>query len=403
MGIILVSTRDSFSKLITLITDDPYNSIGIYYPVSVMGSNFTCVHLYNIWENSTPVWVNYFIEEKSHTGHLKLEEIIRYHLVDKVITYPIKSEYRNRFKIFFSKIIANDDYGKIDNPFVWLLSFITNCTYQGKDHTTGYDIINYIIKMLDNPKCSKPLGTMELFRPNPLLSPKRTNNIVGPKSLEKINQKPYFSDQLNNLVNTFKEMYNSSDIFRTKLIEQKNGETLIDYINIEDNLHECMKKGLSCQDLIEPLNKIRDKVSAKSLKESDCYDDKRDEIAKELLSVRCHLTKILTDIKEDQDPVIIYFDKFLSHYNNMCEILGITPLDIPEISSATSIITTDQSVVTKLDNNFITVRVSDLTRYNKEELREILKTTNEISIVDSKYISLQNSIARELSGRNKND
>jgi len=399
MGIIMISTRDSFSKLMSLICDDVYTTVGIYCPASINGNNFICLYLYNIWENSTPIWVKYFMQDKQNTGHIDLEDIINYKLVDKIVKYPVKNEYKNRFKIYLSKIIAMEDNKVNDNSFKRLLSHVTGTVYKGGDVSTGYDVINYIIKMLDNPSCSKPSGTLCLMTPNPLMSPERKNNIIGCKSIDSINSNKMFTSQLDIFIDIFKDMFNKSDIFQSKLTEFKYSTLLKDYIDIEDNLYSCMSRGLSCKDMIDSLNKIRDKTGSEIIKQEQLYNDKRDDIAKELINFRQDLNKLINDINNDTTPIIIYIDKFLKHYNNLCNILDITQMDIPEISSASAIITTDQSVDLNVTDGYITIQASRLDRFTKEELREILKTINEISTVDSKYITLQNSIAQELSNR----
>jgi len=399
MGIITISTRDSFSKFMSLVCDNVYTTIGIYCPASINGNNFICLHLYNIWENTTPIWVKYFMQDKLNPGYIDLNDIINYKLVDKIIKYPVKNEYKNRFKIYLSKIIALEDNKNVGNCFEWLLSHMTGTVYKGDAVITGYDIVNYIIKMLDNPSCSKPNGTMSLITPNPLMSPDRKNNIVGCKSIDSINKNELFTNQLDLLTDTFKDMFNKSDIFQSKLAELKHNTLLKDYIDIEDNLFSCMSRGLSCKDMIESLNKIRDKTGGEIMTQEQFYDDKRDNIAKELINFRQDLNKLISNINNNTTPIIIYIDKFLEHYNNLCNILDITQLDIPEIHSASAIITTDQSVDLDINDGYITIQASRLDRFTKEELREILKTINEISIVDAKYIALQNSIAQELSNR----
>lgn len=393
MGIIMISTRDSFSKLISLVCDDVYTTIGIYYPATANGDNTVCVHLYNTWEKSTPTWVKVYMSDNKSV-HIELDNVLTYHLVDKVIMYPIKNEYKNRFKIYFSKIIANEDNQTYDDSFEWLLSRLTGTTYEGSNIVTGYDIINYILKMLDNSKCSRPSGSMELITPNPLLTPTRRNNIAGMRSINN----DVFTEQFEQFIDTFKRMYIGSSVFRNRLVELRYGTTLVDYIAVEDNLYECMKKGLSCKDMIESLNQIRDKISKPPLAQEDYYTDKREEIAKELVNFRQDLNKMIDSVNNAQ-PIVIYLDKFLSHYNNLCNILDITQLSIPQIVSTSSVVTTDINVESNIDTNLITVHASRLDTYSKAELKDILKTINEISIVDSKYIALQNSIVQELSSR----
>lgn len=402
MGIIKISARDCFSKLMSLVCDEPYTSIGIYYPASLNGIDFTCVHLYNTWDISIPSWLDFFIEEKSYTGNIDLKDITEYHLVEKIIMYPIGDKYSNRFKIFFSKIIAGD-YNNHSNMLEWLLYNITDTPNNLKQVTTGYDIINYIIKMLDNPSCSKPSGTMKMIEPNPFNFPIRKNNIVGSKSIDKVNKSDIFLNSLDSLINIFRKIYDNSDIFQTKLIELKYGKKLIDYIKIENDLHRDISKGLPCKKLIEDLNKIRDTVNCDNLKVEDYYNDKREDMRNEMSIFKEDLVKIANSIENGDEPVIIFLDKFVSHYNRMSEILCLDKLELEEIPPTNSIITTDQKVELKIDNRYITINVSNLGRFTKIELREILKSINEISVVDPKYLALQKSIILELSSRVKND
>ena len=311
MGIIMISTRDSFSKFMSLVCDDVYTTIGIYCPASINGNNFICLHLYNIWENSTPIWVKYFIQDKQNINHIDLEDVVNYKLVDKLIKYPVKNEYKNRFKIYLSKIIGMEDSKCGGNSFERLLSYVTGTVYKGEDVTTGYDIINYIIKMLDNPSCSKPMGTMSLMTPNSLMSPERKNNIIGCKSIDVINKNPMFTSQLDMFTDIFKDMFSKSDIFQSKLSEFKFNTLLKDYIDIEDNLYSCLSRGLSCKDMIDNLNKIRDKTGGQIVTQEQFYNDKRDDIAKELINFRQDLNKLITDINQNTTPIIIYIDKFL--------------------------------------------------------------------------------------------
>jgi hypothetical protein len=407
-GVILIASNDPVSKLFSILLDNIFTTVGFYYSSNVGGKNIVHLHLYDVWKCETPIWLKSYNKHKFHLSQLKLSDIDECPFVDKSILYPIKPEYKNRFRIYVSTIINKLPESHNDNNIEWLLCHLTSHKYKNKESPiiTGYDVVNFLIRMLDDKSAKMPHMTMEMEEPNHLLNPIRKNH-QNQKEKDKILD-PLFNEELLKLSKVFMEML-SDDIFVQKLASMKHSNIFYDYLHLEQNLYSSMKKGVNCEDLIRHINEIRTNLGRPRLQKEDFYDDKREDIAEHLISTHQEfqkITKMLGDPNINKnEPIIFQLDKILHHHNAICSVLGLDQIEVPPYYSHTFIVNKEKSLkpeehqISSLQNQVVTVNSSSLSEIKTDTLIEILKNIEVLVSSDDKFCIMQNRIIKELNKR----
>jgi hypothetical protein len=396
-GVILIATSDPLTKLLSLITGTEYMTVGFYNSSAINGCSVINLTLFNSWEKSTPKWVELFY---NYDHELTLDKVLAFPLVTSVMIYPVKKELDYKFRLYSTKIMSQEELNHEKISYSWLFCYSTKFKFPHGEYkiNTGFDIVNHLIQCLDG-NTSKPLGTMDICIPNQLLSPQIKYSINKSESLETSEINGFFKEEIDMFVFSFLELFNGNAEFQRNMVEMKKGQRLIDYIRIENGLFDDIKKGVISEDRLFEINKVRNECNERLVTKDDYYNDKREEIANELLLMGDFITNIIEGIKTDQTVVIPLY-KFLHHYNVMCQNLGIKQIDELDFQNANAIIVSkDDDLSLRVNDKILALSCNNLKVYTKEQLKEFLKSINEICFFDSKYLYLQNKIIEEISTR----
>lgn len=393
LSIFLISSRDPLSNLISFMFGETYNSIGICYPTETDGYKSDNMIIYNTWQSSTPTWLEYLRISKSN---ITKADIFNHELIDRIVEYPINIGDTSKFTNILSKILIEGQFLLSDElSYDWLIRH--QLGLPNKQHNeTGYDIINYIFKMLINPKCEKPSGTMNLIKTNVIDKPIYKKNIFSCDDSNQINHH-LFDRQVDILLSSLRKIFVSEWITNRNIRLSRGPEGMKDYIEAEDMLIKT-KRDVSHKKYLEKLNSIRVINSLSGLSD-DSFDIKSTNIVIDSLSeLKEWILDIIAKSKADEVP-IVRMDKIIDYYNKISSLFNlekIVDVDIPHVNSVLSL-TSDSVCVLKDD--IITLMNPRLERFNADELREILKYLNEVSVLDNKYITLQKIIALKLSDK----
>lgn len=394
-GIILIATNDPLTKILSLITGTEHMTVGFYNSSAINGTSVINLTLYNSWEKTMPKWVEFFY---NYDHEITLDKILSFPMVTSVTMYPVKKELDFKFRLYSTKITSEENLTHEKIGYSWLFCHSTKTNFPKEDYkiNTGYDAINFLITSLDG-NFTKHNGTMDLVVPNQLLSPQIKYDIMKKQTINDSDINSFFKEEIDLFISSFLELFNGYPQFQRNLIELKKGDTLINYIRLENNLFDEIKRGIVSDDRIYELNKIRNECNERLVTKDDYYNDKREEIANQLLLMGDFLGNIIEDIKNDK-IVVFSLDQFLLYYNSMCKNIGLKEMDNPDFENANAVIISKEKEL-MVNDRTITLSCNNLDIYSKEQLKELLKTINEICYFDSKYISLQNKIIEEISTR----
>lgn len=396
-GIILIATSDPLTKLLSLITGTDYMTVGFYNSSAINGCSVINLTLFNSWEKSMPKWVELFY---NYDHEITLDKILAFPMVTSVMMFPVKKELDYKFRLYSTMVMSQEEMVHEKIGYSWLFCHSTKFPFPFDSYNTntGYDIINNLICRLDG-NTSKPFGTMDIHIPNQLLSPQIKYSITKSHQFvfEEVNK--FFKEEIDIFVASFLELFNGYPEFQRNLFELRKGETLINYIRIENSLFSDIKKGILSDDRLFEINKIRNGCNERLVTKDDYYNDKREELANELLSIGDFINSIIEEIKTDK-PVVVPLHKFLMHYNVMCQNLGLKQIEDYDFENANAILVSkDSDFSLRVNDKIIALSCNNLSIYSKEQLKEFLKSINEICFFDSKYLYLQNKIIEEISTR----
>lgn len=410
-GIVLVSTNDPFTNLLSLVTGTNSLTIGFYNSSSISGSSNISLTLYNTWQNSTPKWVEFYC---NYDHDITLEKVLSFPFVSSVTLYPVKKESEFKFRMNIIRLMIEgfkdaEEVGEVEEKndqigYQWLLchSIQLNFPQNIKNITTGYDVVNSLIRKLDDDS-SEHFGTMSIHVPNQLLCPQIKCDILKRNLFDQETVKSFFGPEIKKFNESFVDIFVNYSDFQKQILTLKKNENFLNYVRLENSLFEEIKKGIVSDQRIYDLNKIRDDLSERHVSKEDYYNDKREEIANELFNIEDFITDIHSQIEQDK-VVIFNLEKFLSYHNRMREMIGLKTIELPDFENANSVVVSGRSIEEgdrkiESDGKTLCLSCNDFSLYTKDQLKEFLKLINEICYFDPKYINLQNKLIEEISKR----